>query len=88
MCVRAQAAAAHPHTGSSHECLCDIDVFFGRRFEERPSEFIGQRLSSFIRDSPLLNQITLGPNENNVLAKCQSGVLVNKTFPFIYCMKG
>jgi hypothetical protein len=65
--LRAHAAAAHHHSGSSHECLCDIDVFFSRRFEERPSEFIGQRLSFFIRDLPPINQITLVPDENNAV---------------------
>ncbi len=80
-CVRARAAAAHRHTGSSHECLCDIDVSFGRRFEERPSVFIGQRFSSFIRDSPLLNLITLGPNENDVFLTCRRAVFFNIIFP-------
>ncbi len=86
--ARARAAAAHRHTGSSHECLCDIDVFFGRRFEERPSVFIGQRFPSFIRDSPLLNQITLVPNENNVSATRRRAMLFNKTFPVMDITKG
>jgi hypothetical protein len=83
-CVRARAVAAHRHSGSSHECLCDIDVFFGRCFEEKPTEFIGQRFSSFIRDSPLLNQITLVPNEND--AACVA-VLINTTMPVAHVTK-
>ncbi len=85
--MRAHEAAAQPNSGSSDEYLSDIDVFFGRRFEEKPPEFIGQRFSSFIRDFPLFNQITLVPDENNAVVQLWRAALFNIIFPATHVTK-
>jgi hypothetical protein len=72
---------------SSHECLCNIDVFIGRNFDEMPPVFNGQRFSSFIRDLPLLNQITLVPDENNAVVQVWRAVLFKKLFPAFHVFK-
>jgi hypothetical protein len=70
-----------PNTGSSHKRLGDADVAFGRRFEEQSSIGIGKLLSLLSSDSPFLIQITLVPDENNILVHARRGVSLNEKFP-------